>query len=182
MNWILQQPLVIIVAMLVAELILFLILQQTGKKWVVGAMGAVALLLIAGVAVERLVVTPEEAIRATLYDIAADLQRNDVDAVLAHISRRTPEKRRNDARTQIKPVKFEEVKVKGVTELKVTDPTHASALVRVKAVGSLAGYPGTEVRELALTFVLEDGRWKVRDWEDLGNPLLPERSSREPDY
>ena len=36
MSWLMQNPLVIIVAGVVAEIVLFLVLQQTGKKWVHG--------------------------------------------------------------------------------------------------------------------------------------------------
>ena len=75
----------------------------------------------------------------------------------------------------LKPVKFSEVTVKGISDLKVADPNHASVRVRVKAVGGRGGFRGTQFRELDVDFVLEDGRWKVRAWENLGNPLLPER-------
>jgi len=176
MNWLLQQPLVIIVAGLVVELLLFLALQQTGKKSVAVAMVVVAVLLVGGVALERFVVTPEEAIRTTLYQIAADAQRNDVDAVVAHISRRSPETE-TLARRRMGPVTFKEVSVKQISDLTVHNPSQsASARVRIKAVGS-AGFIDNQVvlREFDVDFVLEDGAWKVRGFEDLGNPLRQTR-------
>lgn len=175
MNWILQQPLVIIVAGLVAELILFLVLKQTGKRWVIGAMVAVAVLFSAALFLERAIVTPEEAIRAKLYEIAADVQRNNLEAVIAHISRRAP-KRQDEARDTLKLVQFQEVTVKRISNPTVADSAQsASVRVRVKAVGTSGNLRGTDVRELDVDFILEDNTWKVRDWKDLGNPLLPER-------
>lgn len=174
MNWLMQNPLVIIAAGVVTEIVLFLILQQTGKKWVAWTMAAVALLIIGTVALERRIVTPEEAIRAKLYQIAADAQRNDVDAVLAHISRRALEQQ-EEARKRFKLVTLKEVSVKQISDLKVADPPErGSAKVRVKAVGGIGGFQGTGLQEFNVQFVLEDDEWKVRGWDELGNPLLPQ--------
>ena len=171
MTWLMQQPLAIIVGGLVVELLLFLILQQTGKKWVVWTMAAVALLLVGGVLLERQIVTPQEAVRAKLYEIAADVQRNDIDAVVAHMSRRAAADEER-ARTVLKRVKFSEVSVKEISEFNVADPPQrASATVRVKAVGEMGNFRGTGLRDFLVEFVLEDDVWKIRGWKELGDPL-----------
>ena len=173
MTWLMQNPLVIVAVGVVAEIVLFFILQQTGKKSVAWSMAIVALLTVGLVALERRVVTPAEAIRTTLYEIAADAQRNDVEAVIGHISRRAVEQQ-EEARTRFKLLKLTEVSVKQIAELKVEDPPErGSALVRVKAVGSYSGFQGTGVQEFKVQFVLEDDQWKVRGWDELGNPLWP---------
>ncbi len=174
MNWLLQQPLVIIVAGLVAELLLFFVLQTTGKRWVVGAMAGVALLLVAMLGLERLIVTPEEAIRAKLYELARQSQENDIEAIVANISRRAPDKQA-EARAIFKRVTLEEVKVKQVADLTVADPPERASLrVRVLVVGGMGGIQHQRgVREFDVDLVLEDETWKVRGFEDLGDPLRP---------
>ena len=175
MNWLLQQPLVILVGIGVAELVLYFVLQQTGKKWVVLAMVGVALAGGGLVALERLIITPEEAIRATLRQIARDAEQGNVEAVVAHISRRDPQMQ-EQARTILKRVTLEEVKVKEVSDLVVrmdNQPQSASALVRVLAVGGIGNFQHQRtLREFDVDFVREDNTWKVRGFEDRGgNPL-----------
>ena len=174
MTWLMQNPLVIVVAGLIVEVVLFRVLQQTGKKPVAWAMAGVALLVVGLVALERWVETPEEAIRAKLYQIAFDAQNNDVEAIVAHSSRRAPD-RQAEARRRFNLVKLKEVSVKEIAELQVAHPPErGSAIVRVKAVGSVSGFEGTGLREFRVDFVLEDDVWKIRGWDELGNPLLPQ--------
>lgn len=175
MNWLLQQPLVIIVAGAVVVLVLLGVLQQTGKKWALIAMVAAALATAGMVAIERIVVTPEEAVRATLYAIAQDVERNDVDAVVARLSTRSPELH-DQVRAVMRPYRAEEVRVTQIRDLVVQpDGQRASVHVHVRAVGGDRGgmfehqpyFPKFNV-----TFVLEEGQWRVRDYEPIdANPL-----------
>ncbi len=175
MNWLLQQPLVLIVAGAVVVLVLFAVLQQTGKKWALIAMIAAALATAGLVVIERMVVTPEEAVRATLYAIAKDVERNDVDAVVAHLSSRSPQLQ-DKVRAVMKPYRAEEVRVTQIRDLEVQpDGQRASVHVRVRAVGGdrsgmLEHQP--YFPEFNVQFVLEDGQWRVRDYEPTdSNPL-----------
>ena len=175
MNWLLQNPLIIVVTGLIIEVLLFLALQQSGKKSVAWLMAGVAVLTAGLISLERWVVTPEEAIRAKLYEIAADLQNNDVEAVIAHISRRATEQQ-EEARKRIKNVTFKEVSVKEIADVEIADPPErGSVRVRVKAAGNVGPFQGTDIREFKVYFALEDGVWKIRGWDELGNPLLPGR-------
>lgn len=172
MNWLLSQPLVLIVAAIVVQVVLFGVLQQTGRRetlWVMLGLGALSLGLIV---LERLVVTPEEAVTATLHAIASAAENNDVEAVVAHISHRDPQLQ-DAARTMLRPFKLESVKIKKISELTThvdqTPPT-AEAIVRVLAIGG--DRMGTiqhqrALREFRVRFVEEDGRWKVRGYEEV---------------
>lgn len=176
MNWLLGQPLVVLAAGVAVLVMLYGVLHQTGKRWALYAMIATTVVVAGLLVLERLVVTPEESIKGTLATIARDAQRNDVDAVISHISRRAPEMQ-TQARTLLKPFKLEEVKIKQIDQLKVQSdgtPPVASALVKVLAVGG--DRAGTlqhqrALRDFRVEFVLEDGVWRVRGYEDLGGEL-----------
>jgi hypothetical protein len=170
-----QQPLVLIVAGAVVVLVLFGVLQQTGKKWALIAMVAAALATVGLVVVERMVITPEEAVRATLYAIAKDVERGDIEAVVAHLSSRSPELH-DQVRAVMKPYRAEEVRVTQIRDLVVQpDGGHASVHVHVRAVGGDRGgmfehqpyFP-----QFNVTFVLEEDQWRVQDYEPTdANPL-----------
>lgn len=176
MNWLLGQPLVILAAGAAVLVVLYGALHQTGQRWALYAIIAAVCLVAGLVALERFVITPEEAVRATLYRIARDAQNNDIEAVVAQISNRAPEMQQQ-ARTMLKPWKLEEVKVKQIDDLTVKPdgrPPVASAVVRVLAVGG--DRLGTlqhqrAVRDFRVDFVEEEGLWRVRGFEDLGGNL-----------
>lgn len=177
MNWLLAQPLIILVAGAVIELVLLAVLHQTGKYWVLWAMVAVAVLFTGLIAVERLVVTPEEAIRATLYEIASEAEKNDVQAVVGHISSRAHDLK-SRAQRRLEFAKFDEVKIKKISDLKVLgDQQPPTATVHVRALAVGGDRSGTiqnfrTLREFDVWFVLEDDAWKVSDYKDVGRDLL----------
>jgi hypothetical protein len=171
-NWLLGQPFVVLAAGVAVVIVLYGVLQQTGKRWVLFVMLAAALLTAGLVVLERMIVTPEEAVKATLYAVARDVQRNDIDAVVSHISRRAPDIQQL-ARTQLQPVTMEEVKVKRISQL-VAQPTGrpptASAVVQVLAVrGDRSGtfQHRRGVFEFRVDFVEEDGWWRIRHYEQI---------------
>jgi hypothetical protein len=178
MTWLFEQPLVLIAIGAAILLVLFGVLQQTGKHTVFYAMIFVTAMFAALLIVERMVVTPAEAVRATIYAIAADAQRNDVAAVVGRISRRAPETKAQ-AEAVLGAYRLEEVKIKQIDDLIVrpkNNPPSASARVQALAVGGdRAGMLQHQraPRAFQVNFVLEDEVWRVRSYEDLGDGLRP---------
>lgn len=174
--WLMGQPWIVLAAGAAVLVVLFGILQQTGKRWALVALILAAIAVAGLFALERFVITPEEAIKATLHRIALYAQHNDADAVVSQISRRAPELQ-EQARTMLKPWRLEEVKVKQIKGLTVKPdgrPPVANAVVRVLAVGGdRAGMLQHQraVRDFKVDFVEEEGRWLVRGFEDLGSEL-----------
>lgn len=174
--WLLGQPWIVLAAGAAVLVVLFGVLQQTGQRWALYSLIAAGLIFAGLLAIERFVITPEEAIKATLQRIALAAQSNDADAVAGQISRRAPELQ-EQARTMLKPWKLEEVKVKQISQLTVKPdgrPPVGSAVVKVLAVGG--DRLGTlehqrAVRDFKVEFIEEDGQWRVRGFEDLGSDL-----------
>jgi hypothetical protein len=174
-----EQPLVLIAIGAAVLLVMFGILQQTGKRWVFYAMIAVVVLFAGLLVLERQIVTPAESVRSTIYAIAADAQRNDIAAVVERISRRAPETK-TEVEARLRVVRLEEIKIKQIDNLVVRlndNPPSASARVQALAVGRdrLETQPRQRVpRAFQVKFVLEDNVWKVRSYEDLGDGLRGE--------
>lgn len=171
MNWLLEQPLWILAAGVALELVLFVVLQRTGQRWVLGAMVLVAAATAGLVGLERLIVTPAESVRSTLSQIAADLKRNDVPAVVNHISRRSPELKA-EAEKRLRMVKLEDVRISQIHETTVNlDNNPPVALCRFNVVatgGDRAGVLNNQryAAYFEVTFVKEDGAWRMRDYKE----------------
>ncbi len=80
-----EDPMPIIFFGIVAEAILAAVLLRTGRGIALVAMIGVALLVLLGLGVERLVVTEREEVEAAIDGIAAALEANDLDRVLSFV-------------------------------------------------------------------------------------------------
>ncbi len=125
---------------------------------------------VAAFLVERLVVTPAEEVESALSDIAAELEANDIEAVVAHIASTAPELEK-EARSRLRGVTVEEVKIKRNLRVVLSagsDPNHATARFNVVIVGTdKAGALGR--RQGAWFFIVafrkEEGVWRVESYE-----------------
>src|SRR5947209_10465581 len=121
---------------------------------------------------ERLVVTDREAIRATLLEIARDLQHNDHRRVVSHIYSGQPELKRK-AEAELPNYRFSECRITRIHSIDVdtsASPHSAVAEFNIIATGSFkeGGYEFTDTipRWIRLHLVREkDGRWGVQDYE-----------------
>jgi hypothetical protein len=168
--WILERPLpilflgVVLVAVLVGGLV------QTGRRWLVPAIGGAVLLTAGMLILERLVVTPAEQVAATLREIAAHIERNDVDAVVESISPGRPALRQ-EARRHMSLVRISDVTIKANLRVEVLgdrNPPLAEARFNAVIRGTdRAGQLGTQIypRYFIVNFRQEDGRWRVRGYE-----------------
>jgi hypothetical protein len=146
--------------------------SATGRKELLYAMAAALALLIGGLVTERLVVTDGEAIRATLLQIARDVQSNDRKAVTRHIHSSAPDlKKRADA--ELPNYQFTECRVTKVHLIDVdshAEPRSAIAEFNVIATATLR-QPGFEVTDTVPQWVRlhmlreKVGRWTVAEYE-----------------
>ena len=166
--WIMEQPLTIAFVGIVVVILLTAGLLQTGRHSLLYAAITAALLTVALVIIERMVVTPREQISATLHVIADRLQQNDVEGVVEFVSSGKP-KLREEARRKMDQFTVHDVEIKRNLKIDLlAQQGRELADVSFNAILSLEGY-GVEFRRQPLFFVLkmrsEDGQWRVREYE-----------------
>jgi len=86
MGWLFEDPITVIVAVALIEVLLAIALFNSGQGKLLWAMGGVLLLGFLLVLVELLVVTDREQISDTLTDAAAGLETNNAAAVMPFIA------------------------------------------------------------------------------------------------
>lgn len=170
--WAMEQPLAIagIGLVIVAGLVVGLV--QTGRRGFLYGACVFGLTTVGMLVLERSVVTPREEVRATLHLIAEDLQRNDVDAVLEHISAGKP-KLRMDARAKMALVEILDVDIKRNLRvllveqrgMEIAEATfNATFRIRLKrglSSDSARLYP----QFLTVRFRREAAGWRIRAYE-----------------
>lgn len=82
----LESPWPAMTAAIGLEVALVIFLAMTGRGWLMGPMAGVALVALGLVGLERLVVTDRELVSDALDGIAGAVAKNDIPAVLTHIS------------------------------------------------------------------------------------------------
>jgi hypothetical protein len=173
MNWLFEQPLVIVVLGVLLILGLGAAWSASGRKELLVALGVALALLIGGLVTERLVVTDSESIRATLLQIARDVQSNDRRAVARHVYSGAPElKKKADA--ELPNYEFTECRVTKIYNIDVdrlAEPRSAIVEFNVVASGTFK-YQGDHYsdsgipRWVKLHLVREkDGSWTIQEYE-----------------
>ena len=116
----LESPLPVILFGIIAEAVLGIVLVRTGRGVLIWVMIGVLVLVSAGVALEWLVVTDVETVEAAFESMAAALETNDPDAVLAHIDPAAADTR-NLAAWGLRQVEFTKV---GITRARRRGDLH----------------------------------------------------------
>jgi hypothetical protein len=165
-----EQPLPIVFSGLSIVAALIAGLLKTGRWSLLAAAVAAGLATLGLVVMERLVVTPREEVRATLFVVADMLERNDADGVLGYVSAGRPQLR-DEARLRMSQVEILEVRIK--RNLKITVAAERGlevAEARFNVVIRVRGRQGMldsrpQPRFCVVNFRKEeDGRWRVRDY------------------
>jgi hypothetical protein len=172
MNWLFEQPLIIVVLGVGLIFGLGAAWSATGRKELLYGVACALALLIAGLVTERLVITDREAIRATLQEIARDVKNNDRRAVVSHLHPSAPELKQK-AEGELPNYKFSECRVTKVNLIDVdslAEPRSAIVEFNVLAAGTFR-YEGLEVTDTVPRWVQlhmlreADGRWTVVSYE-----------------
>jgi hypothetical protein len=173
MNWLYEQPLVIVVIGMALLLALGAAWTATGRKELLAAIVVALLLMVGGLVIERVVVTDREAIRETLLQIARDVQSNNIRSVTRHVYSGAPELKKK-VEAELPNYRFTECRV---TRIHTTDvnarvvPRSAIVEFNVIASGSFRE-AGIEISDTSIPRWVrlhmmreKDGRWAVQSYE-----------------
>ncbi len=146
---------------------------QTGQKKYLGAAAAVAVVALALVVVEHLIVTPREEVEQTIHEIAQALEQNDTQRVLSYLHPQA-----QLARTALRRV-LPQVKIywARASDIRVElSPENDPQRARVKVFGTIRfeyrmrempeRFQRTYAREVEAILVRHQGRWLVRGYRD----------------
>jgi hypothetical protein len=169
MNWLVEDSTPALVWGAIFEAGLIFALVKTGRRWLLYAMVGLALAVGGIVWHEKHTITDTKQIRATLYDAAAAMERNNLPAVLEFISP-TAHELRAQANQISTTVKLDQVHL---TDLKIQvnrfhDPPTATAdfFVRVSGAARAGNFPFANFMPRAqVTLRLENGRWLVSGYK-----------------
>jgi hypothetical protein len=181
MTWIYEEPLPILVMSAVLCVALSVGFIKTGQKWLLFALAAVVVLTVALLAIERAVVTDREQVEDVLRQIAAAVERNDIDEAMQHFLRDPPAKLQADS-DYLKKITFREVSIKPNLEIIIfpgTAPLRAETRFNVTVVAD-AGWgdgPRHYPRYVEATFIKQGDRWIVHDYQHF-EPTRGMRSDR----
>jgi uncharacterized membrane protein YhiD involved in acid resistance len=170
MAWLLEKPLFIVVMGLLTAAVLGGLWMQTGRRSVFYALAAALVLTGLLLALERAVETDREQIESTLYHIARDVERNDLEAVLRHAHSEAKWIRRQ-ASDELPRYDFQDVNIKSNLTIRLEsdeDPRQAVAEFNVVVVLSdrLGFLKDRRIpRFVIVTFLRENGDWRVTDYE-----------------
>jgi len=161
-----ENPMGLIFVGIAIEAILGVILYMTGRGIYLIAMIGVLLVVFVGVGLEWVIVTERERVEASIEEIRAAMEANDVERVIESISP-SNRKTRSDARWAMGEVTFSRVKITDreigkINEL--TSPPTATARLTILVSGKdrqgLLTHT-TYAAKLDVTFQLENDRWVV---------------------
>jgi len=172
MNWLFEQPLIIVFLGVALILGLGAAWSASGRNELLYTAATALALLIVGLVVERLVVTDREAVRATVLQIARDVQSNNRRAVKQHISSTAPQLKQK-AEAEMPNYQFTECRVTRIHLVDVdryVEPRSAMVELNLIVSGTFqhSGFEaeGTFPRWVKLHMLREkDGRWTVADYE-----------------
>ena len=169
MSVLLEQPIpVLVIGVLVVAAMLFALLQTGNRRFLY--LAAFAFVVCAGLlVVERMVVTPTEEIELTLNRIARDLESNDSDRILSHLTDGNASVR-DHAEHALRLVEIHRVSVKPNLRVSFTDTaqTRATATFNAVVVGSerKGNFRNqTSPSFFVVEFQKQADRWRVASYE-----------------
>lgn len=165
--WFLEQPLVVLFVGSVLVAVSAVAWVQTQHPRALQAAVLSLAALVAGLVLERWVVTPAEQVEASVYGVAQALESNDLPAVTAFLAS-SAEDLRQEVQTYLRLVTVNKISIK--SNLKVTISGSSAATARFNAVATVSGRGGTPSdqpvpRLLIVHFRLEQGQWRIVSYE-----------------
>ena len=174
MGWLFEDPITVIVAVALIEVLLGVALFNSGQGKLLWAMGGVLLLGFLLVVVEMLVVTDREQISDTLSRAAAALETNDAAAVMAFIA---PEAGDMRVRAEAALWTFE-VQSASFSGLDVTVNSHVTPITaQARFLGKFHGHDrlgripyDDAFRRFEVDLRRDGDRWVMTDYRMRGGP------------
>jgi hypothetical protein len=169
--FLLEQPLLILLGGLLIVSILIAVGLQTGSSRLLVAGIAVAAVTAGLLVVERAIETEREQVERTLREIAASVQRGNLDELLSYAHSSAIDVRRQ-AESEFHHFQIEEVRITQFWETEVETepaPERAVASFNVSVKGGQVAGEGIGVgrvwRHVIVTLEKEQGQWKVVSYE-----------------
>ena len=169
MKWLFEDPTLLLVLLVVGEGLFAVALVKSGRMIVLAWMALLLVVVLAGLLVERLVVTQAEEVETTLDEICGALEANDLAGVLAMVSPQSHQIR-GQLQTLLPRLDISEAHVGGDLAIRVnrlTSPPSATAdfTGRVKAAMPSEGLsPGNYIRRFTVHFQREGDAWLITDY------------------
>jgi hypothetical protein len=172
MNWIFDQPYLIVLLSVALLSVLAIGWVMSGQKMLLYALIGCGLLAVALLITERMVTTDREAIEATLQQMARDVASNQPNNITRHISPTAPQLV-SKANAELPNYRFTSLRITKIHEIKVSDAAQPkTAVVEFNIVASGTFSAGGETladadipRWVQLDLIKdEDGQWRVRDY------------------
>jgi hypothetical protein len=181
MTWIVEEPLYIAILGVVTLAFLGFAWMQTGYRSLLHAAIGVAALTVGLLLLEHMVDTEPERIEETLRHIARDVERNDHDAIYAHIYSGAPETLAV-ARSEFPRYRFDRATIKHNVEITLDTQANpplarASFHVGVDVQEVAAGQVWRTSRYVEVTMRKEGGQWKISEYSH-SEPILSMRDRR----
>jgi hypothetical protein len=173
-NWLADNALWIWVGGAVAFTMATVVYSQTRSVMSLAAGAAVLVLTATLLVVEYVIETPREAVERTLYELAAAVEANDVDATLSYLAVSAAPEVRKEIREQMPLVKIERARVLSTPKIELASgPEPATATVQCRglivAVIKQTGMKGGAEDEVTLTFVKNGDRWQLENYTSKRN-------------
>ena len=170
MTWLIENPTCVLVLGGITAIVFGAIWLQTGRKIELYIMLAI-IIGVAGVVIAGNVWKSErKQVKTTLYQIAHDVERNDVKAVLEHLHPRMSAVRQR-IESEMPMYKFDEVKIKQNLEIDVfpteSPPRAVTSFNAVVVASDSSGLiTGRHVpRFVNVTFLKEGDHWRISDYD-----------------
>lgn len=169
MSWLLESPTTVLVLGGITALVFGAIWLQTGRKIELYVMLAIIVGVAGLLVVGKFWKSDRQLVKTTLYQIARDVERNDVDAVLSHLHPSMSEVRKRAAH-EMPTYKFESVKIKHNLEIEILpneSPPRAITSFNVVVVASdRSGFINgrTVPRFVHVTFLKAGDKWLISDY------------------
>ena len=167
MTWLVEDPTYTLIAAGIAAVILLVAIVKTGRGRYLTWLGGVVVLAFVLLLIERYVVTDRELVEETLYDAAAALEANDVEAVAALIAP-SGEALEREIRNRMRTM---EIRTARIADLQVEFsplelPPKASAAFLGRLEFKDAGVPFEQIlRRVRVALVEEDDRWLIQSYD-----------------
>ncbi|HUG70333.1 MAG TPA: hypothetical protein VMM76_21470 [Pirellulaceae bacterium] len=169
MTWLLENPTTVSVLGGITAVVFGAIWLQTGRKIELYIMLAVVAGVVGVLIAGNVWKSDRQQVKTTLHQIARDVERNDVDAVLAHLHPRMTAVRHRAA-TEMPSYKFDEVKIKQNLEIEVfpteSPPRAVSSFNVVVVASDRSGLINNRrvPRFVQVTFLKVGDHWRISDY------------------
>jgi len=165
-----EDPKLLIAAGVLIEALLAVALVKSGRAVLIAVMVGVFAIVLAGVVVERMIVTPREEVETTLYTAARQVEHNDVEGVLSHVDPAAADFRAA-VRSWLPQIRVHDVAIRSlriaVNQRKNPPTARADFVGRVHGDFNETGFDQTTVlRQFSVEFRKQGQRWLMTGYQD----------------